>query len=299
MKAVITGANSFIGKRLSSALYHSGWDIVQVARRPFPCEKGMKQIYLPMEEYYRLGEQTGGCDCFFHLAWSGTRGEMRMDCVRQQGNFRHSVAGVHSMLQAGCGRVITAGSQAEYGPCKGIITEHTPCAPNTEYGKAKLAFYQQVVKLCEKKGVDYKEPRFFSLYGPDDFDGTMIISILKNMLENQPCRLTLGVQMWDFLFVDDAINALVQLGEKKCANGVYNFGSGDVRQLKDYVLEMAEITKTKSQLLFGAVPYPATGMVSLWPNITKMKEELKWLPKVSFEEGIREVLQALRQGAHG
>lgn len=297
MKAVITGANSFIGQYLSKALYHRGWEIIQVVRRPFPCENGIQQVYLPMEEYRKLGEITGGCDCFVHLAWNGTRGATRMDKVRQENNLVHSLEGVYSMLQVGCGRLITAGSQAEYGPSQVMITEETPCAPNTEYGKAKLAFYEQASKLCIAAGVDYKEPRFFSLYGPDDYEGTMIVSVLKEMLENRPCRLTQGVQMWDFLYIEDAVDALVGLCEKACSNGVYNFGSGDVRQLKEYILEMAEITNTKSELQFGAIPYPDTGMVSLWPDISKLKKELDWSPQVRFAEGIQIVLTALQRKA--
>lgn len=297
MKAVITGANSFIGQRLTNVLYHKGWDIIQVVRRPFPCENGIQQVYLPMEEYGKLGEITGGCDCFVHLAWNGTRGATRMDKVRQENNLFHSLEGVRSMLQVGCGRLITAGSQAEYGPSQVMITEETPCAPNTEYGKAKLAFYEQASKLCITAGVDYKEPRFFSLYGPDDYEGTMIVSVLKEMLKNRPCRLTQGVQMWDFLYIEDAVDALVGLCEKACSNGVYNFGSGDVRQLKEYILEMAEITNTKSELQFGAIPYPDTGMVSLWPDISKLKKELDWSPQVRFAEGIQTVLAALQRKA--
>ncbi len=75
-----------------------------------------------------------------------------------------------------------------------------------------------------------------------------------------------------------------------CPNGVYNFGSGDVRQLREYVLEMARITKTGSELLFGAIPYPPTGMVSLWPDISKLKRELHWTPSYSFEAGIVSIL---------
>ncbi len=38
--------------------------------------------------------------------------------------------------------------------------------------------------------------------------------------------------MWDFLYIDDAIEALYRLCTQECPNGVYNFGSGDVRQLR-------------------------------------------------------------------
>lgn len=59
------------------------------------------------------------------------------------------------------------------------------------------------------------EPRFFSLYGPNDYEGTMIISVLKKMLKDLSCDLTECIQIWDFLYIDDAIDALVILIEKQ------------------------------------------------------------------------------------
>ena len=249
-----------------------------------------------MEEYGRLGESTGACDCFIHLAWNGTRGDDRMDIQKQQNNVRDSMYAVQSMLDAGCKRVIIAGSQAEYGPHDGIITEASECHPNTEYGKAKLEFFYHASALCQSYGAALKEPRFFSLYGPNDFPGTMIISILSDMLQDRPCLLTEGMQMWDFLYIEDAVRALGVLCSEPCADGVYNFGSGDVRHLRNYIEEMAEVTGTKSELLFGSVPYPSTGMVSLWPDISKLQSELKWGPATSFSEGIRTVLNAMGPG---
>lgn len=296
MKVTITGANSFIGKRLVERLCTMGWDIVLVVRPghnvdqiPLNCQV----LYLSMKEYDRLGTMVGPCDCFVHLAWSGAHGNARMDRELQNMNAVYSLKAIQSMLAVGCGRVITAGSQAEYGPHTGQVSEEIICRPNTEYGKAKLHFYEDTVSLCVKNGVCYKEPRFFSLYGPGDFAGTMVISILKDMLVNRPCRLTRGIQMWDFLYIDDAVEALAQLCWKSCPNGVYNFGSGDVRQLKDYVFEMAQLTLTKSDLQFGVVPYPMTGMVSLWPDISKLKRELGWEPQVTFAEGIRTIINAM------
>ena len=60
-------------------------------------------------------------------------------------------------------------------------------------------------------------------------------------------------------------------------------------------MEMAEITKTESELHFGAVPYPETGMVSIWPDISRMKSELGWKPQVPFKTGIEQILEDLRK----
>lgn len=295
-KMLLTGATSLIGRNLIP-LARDAWEITAVVRPGTAADRipdGVRLLELDMADYARLGELAGPCDCLVHLAWNGTRGAQRMDVSRQTENLRCSLAGLRSMLQVGCKRVVTAGSQAEYGPHTEQISEETPCSPNTEYGKAKLAFYQKTAELCQTAGVEYREPRFFSLYGPGDYDGTMVISILRDMLANRPCRLTQGVQNWDFLYLDDATSALYRLCTCACPNGVYNFGSGDVRQLKDYVLEMARITETGSELQFGAIPYPPTGMVSLWPDISKLKRELDWTPAYSFEDGIISILRQMK-----
>ena len=103
--------------------------------------------------------------------------------------------------------------------------------------------------------------------------------------------------MWDFLYIDDAIEALYRLCTQECPNGVYNFGSGDVRQLKDYVLEMAQITHTESELRFGVIPYPKTGMVSQLkltePDVSKLEKELGWHGSRTFADGIRIIIDRI------
>ena len=296
MKVIITGANSFIGARMCWRFAKAGWQVTAVMRNTYDFGENVEQILLDMENYDRLGKLTGGADCMLHLAWNGTRGAARMDRKKQRDNVEYSMNAVRSMLAAGCKRVVTAGSQAEYGPHADQISELTKCMPNTEYGKAKLLFYNEAAALCEALGATCIEPRFFSLYGQGDEPSTMIITTLEKMLHDEPCPLTKGVQMWDYLHVEDACDALLAL----CVNtniksGVYNFGSGDTRPLGEYIREMARITQSNSLLQFGLVSYPETGMVSLWPDVSKLKQTLGWEPRISFAEGIRSIITSLER----
>lgn len=189
----------------------------------------------------------------------------------------------------GCKAVISAGSQAQYGPMEGLTDEDADCRPNTEYGKWKHRYYEDGMEFCGRNGISFKEARFFSLYGEDDNERTMICAILSDMMENKACRLTECIQLWDFLYIEDAVDGLFRLMDTECADGAYNFGSGDVRPLKEFVMEMYKITNSRSRLLFGAVPYPETGMVNICPDIRKLQQQTGWQAKISFSDGIRRV----------
>lgn len=303
-RVIITAANSFIGRRLCRALTNEGYFVYAVVRNSFVDEdifsgcQNLSIIHCDMEEYSLLHEKIeASCDVGIALAWNGTRGKERGDHLRQELNYRNSIECLHSFIRKNCRTIMTAGSQAEYGPQKTLekVQETDECNPNTEYGCFKLRFYIEAEKICQSSNVKLIEPRFFSLYGPDDSDKTMVISTIRNMLHNIPCELTHCIQMWDFLYIDDAINGLIRLLQNKHAEGVYNFGSGVSKQLKDYIEIMRDITGSKSQLLYGAIAYPDTGMVHTNPSVRRLCKTIDWRPEVSFEEGIRKVIAAQRQ----
>jgi nucleoside-diphosphate-sugar epimerase len=301
-RVVVTGATSFIGVHLVRALLSAGSDVTAVVRPNtakndllLPENANLKYLELDLNEYSHLHEYLIETpDIYFSLAWNGTRGMDRDDFNLQSMNYKYSIQGLESILKTGCRRVITAGSQAQYGLYSGRITEETAEKPVTQYGIHKLKFYNEATEICSAVGASLKEPRFFSLYGPLDSDKTMIVSLIKSMLKGESCNLTLGVQKWDFLYISDAIDALLCLAHKPCADGVYNLGSGISKPLKEYVYEIRDILDSKSELIFGAIPYPTTGMVSIEPDISKIKEQTGWAPKIPFGKGILEVTKAIQ-----
>lgn len=303
-RVIITGANSFIGYRLCKILTEKGYFVFAVIRKDNVNNhilnncSNLKLIYAEMENYKNLDKLIQEkCDIGIAVAWNGTRGSDRNNESMQKQNYDLSINCIEAFIRLGCTKILTAGSQAEYGPWLNLkkVTENDKCRPNTAYGRYKLDFYNKAQEICLKKKVTLIEPRFFSLYGEDDSRKTMIISMVHNMLQNKPCKLTECKQLWDFLYIDDAINALFGLIESDDANGVYNFGSGISRPLKEFVIQMKELTKSNSDILFGSVPYPSTGIVNTNPCIEKLCKTINWKPQVSFECGIQKVVKFINE----
>jgi len=301
-KVIITGATSFIGRHLINELTKHDYKIYAIVRQM--SQKALKLselknvylINLEMAKYSEIDQYIDtDCDYLIHFAWEGTRGLDRDNESLQYNNYYYSMELVNAAINLGCKTIISAGSQAEYGICNEVISEYHSCKPTTEYGRYKLKFYEDTYEICEKNNVSFKEPRFFSLYGLDDYEGTMIISTIKKMLNNEICNFTEAKQMWNFLHIDDAIKGIIALIEKECQDGVYNFGSDDTRKLREYIEEIKSLCNSSSELNFGSIPYPSTGIVSIQPDNTKLKEETGWVPQISFNEGINKIISYIRE----
>ena len=293
---LITGANSFIGRNLIDML-PSEYNVLAVKRASSKCtwKRTTKTIDISMEQYHSDISRIDDIDCLVHFAWQGTRGFARNDEAMQNYNLECSKQLIGQALDKGCKKVVLAGSQAEYGPHVGMITEDCACLPNTEYGKAKLKLFNWCTQLCVQYGAVCIEPRFFSLYGPGDYEYSLIMSSVKKMLSNEECNFTQSIQKWDFLYIDDAARALKELCVIDCAAGAYNFGSGDCRILKDYIEEMKLVLGSRSKLNYGSIPYSHEGMVSINPCIDKIKQETNWCPSVSFAEGIECIKKSINR----
>ena len=294
-RIVITGATGFIGIHLMEQWLEKDSEIYAVIRphsknaSRVPKNDHIHVIELPMEEYDQLPVIIDSADYFYHLAWEGARAPFRDDAAMQKNNYDCALQAYEAAKKLGCTFFLGSGSQAEYGTTTGIVDEDYPCNPTTEYGKQKLNASKELLNRAKSDGMKLIWTRIFSIYGPYDFQGTLIMTSIDKMLRDETIEMTEGTQLWDYLYVSDAAAAMVLLAEKECDNSVYNIASGDYIPLRSFVEDIKRILNSKSDLQFGAIPYGVHGPVNLTPDSSKMKA-LGWKPTVSFEDGIRTII---------
>lgn len=304
MRYVIAGANSFIGKSLFSTITDHRSEFIKdsfvaVVRSNNDFVKAISKYenvivkYCEMDKYETIGKIVGKADCFIDLTWLGTRGNDRQDYQLQMYNYQCNLNAMNSMIDSGCKILVSAGSQAEYGCFDGIITEETSCNPNTEYGKAKLLLYQKMEEVSKRNGLRFIEPRYFSLYGPFDYEGTLIMSVLRKLIKNERVDLNECLQIWDYMFVNDASYRLLCLCKDNSATGVFNFATGVHRVLKEYILEMKNTLDSKSVVNFGANKYDGL-YINLRPSADKLNSFFPKIKLTSFSEGIRNTVKSLQ-----
>jgi len=298
MKYVVTGATGFIGARLVEKLSADGAEVCAVVRPNskntgrLPKGGGLRVVECDISDYRRLPEMIGSADIFYHLAWEGTRAPQRDDAEIQRGNYVGAVDAWNAAEALDCSVFLCTGSQAECGKITGAADESLECHPITEYGRQKLHALETLTELSERSSMRLVWARVFSLYGERDFENSLISSAVRKMLNDQPIEMTAATQLWDYLYVGDAVDALISLTENAGCRGIYNLANGNYRPLREFVEEMKTVLDSKSELIFGAVPYRSEGAVSLTPNVDRLKAT-GWRPAVTFADGILNIAKSI------
>ncbi len=305
MRFIITGPTGAIGHALIEKCLSNGDEILAV------CRKGSKRISsLPINHLLHILElnlddyeafmQTdlsgiGRYDVLFHFAWNGTTGQDRNNTDLQALNVQYSLDAVKLASKLGCHTFIGAGSQAEYGRVEGILKPDTPAFPENGYGIAKLCAGQLTRILCEQMGIKHIWTRILSVYGPYDGEKSMIISALRKMLRGEMVSFTKGEQEWDYLYSSDAAEAMYLLAEKGIHGKIYVLGSGKARELKDYIYMMKTAASSNSVIRLGDIPYSDKQVMYLCGDISDLKEDVGFEPKIEFEEGIHNTIRYLKK----
>lgn len=300
MRFLVTGAGGFIGSRVSELLLERGHQVF-VAERPgsnYSRLNGLGIERFSVEETLDIQKTAGslsrlGIDCLLNFAWDGVANFARND-ANQYRNIGLTEAWNQIAIKSGIRHIVGAGSQAEYGPVQGIISEEQPLLPLSMYGVSKAAAGLSTRASCTLAGLEFSWIRIFSTYGPGDSAHWMIQEVITKLLKNSDVELTEGRQMWDFLFVDDAAMAFVLVAEGEEGLGFVNLGSGMSLEIRDVIQKLSTITNSKSKLEFGKIPYREDQVMHLEADITKLTMATSWTPLVGIDDGLTRTVNSRR-----
>lgn len=298
-KAVITGATGVIGRALLNELIKNKFKVLVIARES-PVAEGLREkentevIFCDLTSLSSLSINEK-YDYFFHLGWIGTRGDLRLDESLQEENINVSLEAVKLAKRLGCKCFIGVGSQAEYGRVKsGIkLSPQLKEEPISAYGKAKLKARNECLKLCNDLNIRFNWCRVLSSYGIGDNENSFVMHIINNSLNGEICELTPCEQQWDYIFNEDIARGLLLIAEKGKNNQTYVIGSGKHMQLKEYAKIIFNcVGNANARLKFGAIDYYPDQVMYLCADISALTEDTGFKPQVSFEEGIKKILES-------
>ncbi|MEN0060228.1 MAG: GDP-mannose 4,6-dehydratase, partial [Bdellovibrio sp.] len=164
------------------------------------------------------------------------------------------------------------------------FTEETPLAPNSPYSASKAGGDL----LCRSFYETYKLPvvitRCSNNYGPLQVEEKFIPLMIKRALANEPLPIYgTGMNIRDWIYVDDHNEGVWRAFEKGTAGEVYNFGGNSERQNLDVAKRLLQILG-KPESLLSFVQDRKGHDFRYAINYSKAQRELQWQPSVKFEE---------------
>lgn len=297
-KAIVTGANGFLGAALCRKLSLCGVEVIAVVRNEMSDIsaieglQGVNIVYCDMSEYVRLGEVISDrdVDIFYHFAWEGSAGALRGDERVQLKNVEYSCDAMRGCSEIQCKRFVFASSIMEY-EVNALLENRISPSINSIYSCAKSVANQMLRILAADKQIIYFGTVISNIYGPGEKSPRFINSTIRKMLRGEHCSFTTGEQMYDFVYVDDAVEYLYAIGEKGKENQIYYIGSLKPKPLKEFIQEMVEQVNPALEIGFGEIPFQGISLTYQEFDIYAVKNDTGIEPVVNFADGIQRTME--------
>lgn len=184
---------------------------------------------------------------------------------------------------------VHAGSSSEYGSNCDNPDEDSPLLPNSHYAVSKVAAAYQIKFYGRFKKLPCVNLRFFSIYGPWEEPDRLIPQLVFKAAQGQWPPLVAPEISRDFVFVGDAVEALVNAAlylQPAFYGESINIGSGTQTALRELVACAAELFQVREEPRWGSMPNRAWDLERWRGNFAKAKRLIHWEPKVALAEGL-------------
>ena len=173
----------------------------------------------------------------------------------------------------------------------GTFTETTPLSPNSPYSASKASADMIVRAYHETYGMPVNVTRCSNNYGPYQFPEKLIPLMINNCLHEKKLPVYGdGMQIRDWLYVEDHCSAICAVLEKGKVSEIYNVGGNYEKANIEIVSTLLHTLGKDESLITHVQDRPGHDRRYAIDN-TKITSQLGWSPSYTFEEGMKQTIQ--------
>jgi len=300
MRAIVTGANGFVGSNLVKKLLENNIEVLAIDLSFNPSrlddDKMIEKLELSIDNISLLKEKVNKqYDIFYHFAWIGSAGPLRTDEKVQVQNAMWTVDCLRIAHEIGCKKFICAGTIMEYEVHAAMYAQESKPGMPYIYGVGKVLAHELCKPIANQLGIDLIWAYITNAYGVGEKSPRFINTTLRKIINNEPLEFTAGTQNYDFVYIDDVANAFYLIGLHGKANKGYMIGSGNARPLKEFIIEMCDANAGDNKPLFGNVPFTGVNVDINTFDISEIVNDCGFKAIISFAEGTRRTIEWLKE----
>lgn len=302
MNYLVTGAAGFIGSAIVRKLISMGNKCVTIDNLstgkkeniPSGCDfidgstSDKKIIDFVKNKYKKF-------DAIIHIAGQSS-GEISFEdpVYDLQTNTQSTVLLLKMAMEIGCNKFIYASSMSTYGDHEPpICSETTDTIPKSFYAVGKLAS-ENYMRIFSNYGIACTALRFFNVYGVgqnlDNLKQGMASIFLAQAINNHHIIVKGSKDRFrDFVYVEDVVDAVLKSLERENGFEIYNVCNNKATTVESVINEIKKnLAYEVSVEYIGNTPGDQFG---IYGDNSKIKEELNWRPKHTFESGMKEMVE--------
>jgi nucleoside-diphosphate-sugar epimerase len=294
-RILVTGATGFIGGHLCEALCALGGKLYAVSIEPRAPSyiKAERYLQVDMSDYELtrsiLSETRP--DLIYHLAGLVSASSAR-DLVLPMldNNLVSTVNLLMASSDINCERIVIIGSAEE------PDNDNPGAAPTSPYAASKAAgtLYARMFHRLYHMPVVMVRPQV--AYGPRQHPSKLIPYTILSLLKGEHPQISSSTRICDFIYVCDLVRGLLRAGIEPHLEGeIFELGTGRSTKISEIVLSIATLMKSSLAPDFIANSERPEEQ-SIVANIRKTTVQLKWEPRWSLEEGLRETIEWYDKG---
>jgi len=291
-RVLITGGNGYLGSFLKKELLKYTTDIYILSNSGVATER---DFIVDITDAKALQEIISSIqpDVVYHLAALIDRNR---DFSIYPEMYRVNVEGTSNLINAlqltQCQHIIFTSSSEVYGNNSSPFHENLLPKPVSPYSLSKAMAELLLQTRLNNTKLNYTIARIFNFYGPGMSENFFINEMVNTLKKGNDFKMTLGEQYRDFLYVDDVVSALVQIGGNENVYGeMLNVCSGEGTKIKDIALEVQKYFEAK--VLLGALPYRENEVWEMIGDATKLNKIVTFTPKIALSEGIKTLMSRI------
>jgi len=298
-RVVVTGGTGFVGANLVRRLIGDGC-LVHLLVRPesslWRVEGIRDRVTLHTVRLSDTASVTSALKSIeprwvFHLAAHGAYSWQTDEAQMHETNVVATKALLEAATDLGVEMFVNTGSSSEYGRRDHAPAESETAHPETRYGRTKALATEMCSQEAHSRGARVCTLRLYSAYGPFEDPHRLLPSLIVHGRRGVFPALVDPRTARDFVYVDDVVDACLIAAQHQGGEpgAVYNVGTGVQTTVGDAVEIARRVLNVPGEPQWGTMAARVWDTDTWVANSTKIRRELGWTPRYTFEAGFRQM----------
>lgn len=308
VKCLILGANGFIGRNIVEAMDESEYDLILFDKEPVGYLQNdfqrKNKRHCILHDTFSMNTNfkalTQGVDIVYHLISTTLPNNSNVNIG--DGLMNNVVA--TSLLLDACvdnnvKKVIFLSSGGTvYGTSSCMpLNENSNNNPITGYGLQKITIEKLLYVYWYIYGLDYRIIRLSNPYGkyqkPNGVQGVITTFVYKIMHNEEVCVYGDGSVIRDYIYIDDAVQAIQKIANYQGENRLFNVGSGKGYSVNEVISIIEAVVGKKAKVIYNS-NRKSDVLVNIL-DIRRYEECLGKIINIALDEGIRKTYQYFKE----